>query len=44
MAVLTALKSLLSNTFHRGEGCRRPEDVEIRTFPFSAGRQPSRRW
>ena len=31
--VLTVLKSILSNTFHRGEGCRRPEDVKIRIFP-----------
>ena len=30
-----------SNTFHHGEGCRRPEDVEIRIFPSSARRQPS---
>ena len=31
-------------TFHRGEGCRRPEDVKIRIFPSSARQQPSRRW
>ena len=42
--VLTVLKSILSNTFHGREGCRRPEDVKIRIFPFSARRQPSRRW
>ena len=42
--VLTVLKSILSNTFHHGEGCRRAEDVEIRIFPSSARRQPSRRW
>ena len=44
--VLTVLKSILSiyNTLHRGEGCRRPEDVKIRIFPFSARRQPSRCW
>ena len=30
--VLTVLKSFLCNTFHRGEGCRRPEDVKIRIF------------
>ena len=53
MNVLNVLKSILSNTFHRGEGCRRPEDVKIirledvkiiRIFPSSARRQPSRRW
>ena len=44
MTVLTVLKSLLSNTFHRGRGCRRPEDVKIRISPFSARRPPSRRW
>ena len=27
--VLTILKSILSNTFHRGEGCRRHEDVNL---------------
>ena len=42
--VLTVLKSILSNTFHRGEGCRRPEDVKVTIFPSSARRQPSRRW
>ena len=41
--VLTVLKSILSNTFHRGEGCRRLEDVKMRIFPSSARRQPSRR-
>ena len=27
--MLIGLKSILSNTFHHREGCRRPEDVEI---------------
>ena len=42
--VLTVLKSILSSTFHGREGCRRHEDMKIRIFPFSARRQPSRRW
>ena len=36
--VLTVLKSILSNTFHCGECCRRPEDVKIMIFPSSASR------
>ena len=35
---------ILSNTFHQGEGCRRPEDVKITILPSSARRQPSWRW
>ena len=42
--VLTVLKSILSNTLYRGEGCRRPEVVKMRIFPSLARRQPSRRW
>ena len=30
--ILTVLKSILSNTFHRREGCNRPEDVKIKFF------------
>ena len=35
---MTCLKSILSNNFHRREGCRRPEDVKIRISRSSARR------
>ena len=42
--VLTALKSILSNTFHRQECWVRKEDAKSRIFTSSGQHQPSRRW